>query len=134
MEAFVRRSEQQSKESINRCYRDLDMLYWELDFLSELLNKYTVHRAGNTLTTSEKSKMVKEIRERLPLLHEDIKYYKDCITAEKKEMQRIYNTYGFKPASRRINTEDYTDDMHYEEYYDAHYEENSEENSEDDDE
>jgi hypothetical protein len=110
------------------------MLYWELDFLSELLNKYTVHRAGNTLTTSEKSKMVKEIRERLPLLHEDIKYYKDCITAEKKEMQRIYNTYGFKPASRRINTEDYTDDMHYEEYYDAHYEENSEENSEDDDE
>jgi hypothetical protein len=110
------------------------MLYWELDFLNELLNKYTARRAGNTFTASEKSKMVKEIRERLPLLHEDIKYYKDCIAAEKKEMQRIYNTYGFKPASRRINTEDDTDDMHYEEYYDAHYEENSEENSEDDDE
>jgi len=126
MEAFVRRSEQQSKESINRCYRDLDMLYWELDFLSELLNKYTARRAGNTLTTSEKTKVVKEIRERLPLLHEDIKYYKDCITVEKKEMQRIYDTYGFKPANRRI-TEDDSDDAYYEDYYDEHYEENSEE-------
>ena len=113
----MRRSEQQSKESINRCYRDLDMLYWELDFLNELLNKYTARRAGNTFTASEKTKMVKEIRERLPLLHEDIKYYKDCISAEKKEMQRIYDTYGFAPVRKPIYDNADTDE-YYDEYYD----------------
>lgn len=135
MEAFVRRAERQSKESINRSYRDIDMLYWELDFLNELLQRYTIRKSGNTMTYSQRHKEMADIRERIPEIHNYIKYYKDCIDAEKKEMRRIYNTYGFEPKQKRIFEEYEGEELEYQdEYYDGpepdEYQEESEEEDE----
>lgn len=123
MEAFVRRAERQSKESINRSYRDIDMLHWELDFLNDLLNRYTIRKSGNTLTYSERHKEMADIRERIPVIYEYIKYYKDCIDAEKKEMRRIYNTYGFEPIQKRTYEEHDDNELEYaDEYYNEYQE------------
>lgn len=94
MKEFIKKYERQSKESINRAYRDIDMLYFELDFLNDLLQRYSNKKSGRTLTIRERQQEMDSIRERIPRIYQDINYYKECINAERKEMKRIYNTYG----------------------------------------
>jgi hypothetical protein len=135
MEVFVRRAERQTKESINRSYRDIDMLYWELDFLNDLFHRYSIRKSGHTLTSGQRHKEMAEIRERIPVIHEYIKYYKDCINAEKKEMQRIYNTYGFEPKQKQIFQEYEGEELEYQdEYYDGPETEEYQQESEEEDE
>jgi hypothetical protein len=123
MEEFVRRAERQSKESINRSYRDIDILHWELDFLNDLQNRYIMRKSGNTLTYSQRHREMAEIRERIPKIYDYIKYYKECIYVEKKEMRRIYNTYGFEPVQKTTYEEYDGDDFEYtDEYYDEYEE------------
>jgi hypothetical protein len=121
IEAFVRRTERQTNESINRSYRDIDILYCELDFLNDLLHRYTIRKSGHTLTFAERHKEMADIRERIPEIHEHIKFYKDCIDAEKKEIQRIYDTYRFELIQKRTYEEYDGDEMEYVDEYEEQY-------------
>lgn len=92
---FVRRVEIKSRESINRDYRTIDMLHYELNFLNDLLNRYSNKQSGRTFSVSKRLNEMASIRERIPQIYKDINYYKECINAERKEMKRISDTYGF---------------------------------------
>ena len=116
IESFVRRVIPQMRQSINRSYKDIDMLYYELDFLNDLLTRYLNRRSGNTLTHSERRKEIDDIRERISNIYRDINYYKECINVEKSEIKRIYETYGSKVNVIRYDKEYITD---YELYSDA---------------
>jgi len=92
---LVRRAERQSKQSINESYRSIDHLYLELDFLNDLLNKYNNKKSGLTYSRLERLEKMGQIRERIPEIYQDINYYKECINADKKEIKRIHETYGY---------------------------------------
>lgn len=116
MKDFVRKAERRSKESINDCYRSIDMLHYEINFLNDLLTRYSNRKSGNTLTTRQRLSEMNSIRERIPRVYQDINYYKECINAEKKEMKRIYDTYGYGPNKEviyekpeQVNYTDYSD-------------------------
>ncbi len=95
MRDFVRRAEKQSKNSIRDCYNSIDFLYYELDLLNNMLSRYKTKGAGTTLTYSEKRDFIDEIHDRIPDIYKDINYYKECINAEKTEIKRIHETYGY---------------------------------------
>lgn len=100
MKEFVRRSEIRSKENINILYRDIDFLYRQLDFLNDLLNRYSNKKSGVTLKSYERQDEMTRIREQIPHVYNDINYYKECINAERRELKRIYDMYGFGPTYR----------------------------------
>ena len=107
MRDFVKKAERQSKESINRSYREIDDLHWQINFLNDMLLRYMNKKSGKTLTHSERQKIMEEIRSQIPEVYKTINYYKECINAEKKEMKRIHNAYGY---SYDIKPEYYTED------------------------
>lgn len=117
MTDFVRRAEQRSKESINRCYESINFLYYELDFLNDLLLRYSNRVAGKSMSTREKRNKETEMRERIPRIYEDINYYKECINCERKEMKRIHDTYGYPSRSNEYHSSNYinNEDEQYEE-------------------
>lgn len=104
---FVYRAEQISKENINRDYRSIDMLQYELNFLNDLLNRYSNKKSGRTFSFMERQDKIASIRDRIPRVYEDINYYKECINCERKEMRRIHNTYGCVFKSVPYNEEKY---------------------------
>ena len=95
MRDFVRKAELQSKESINRSYRDIDMFYLNINELNDMLLRYMNKRAGYSLTRAKREKEMNNIREMIADTYKTINYYKECINAEKKEMCRIHDTYGY---------------------------------------
>ena len=106
MKDFVTKAEQQSRESINRLYREIDILHLEINFLNELLLKYMNKTAGYTLSYSKRQREMNEIREKIPEVYNDINFYKECINVEKNEMKRIHKAYGY---SHDIKPEYYTE-------------------------
>jgi len=130
MKDFVRKAERQSKDSINRAYRSIDMLHYEINFLNDLLQRYSNKKSGRTLTSKERQTEMNSIRERIPSAYKDINYYKECINAEKKEMKRIHDTYGFVPNHRITYEELEIEPTVYneinEEYEGSEYEDNDE--------
>ena len=115
---FVKRAERKSKESINRCYSSIDFLYWELDFVNDLLLRYSNRASGKSFSTRERMIKMAEIRERIPRIYEDINYYKQCINYDRKEMKRIHQTYGYPSTSERYQSnsseyDNYNDDDNY---------------------
>jgi chromosome segregation ATPase len=106
MKDFIKKAERQSRESINRAYRSIDMLHYELDFLNNLLQRYSNKTSGRTFSTQKRRGEMDSIRERIPRVYQDINYYKECINAERKEMKRIHDTYG---GSYSYNEEKYED-------------------------
>lgn len=111
MEDFVRRSEKQSKNSIRDCYISIDMLYYELDMLNDMRARYQNRNSGHTLSYSERKAIINDIYDRIPDIYKDINYYRECINAEKKEIQRIHQSYGYFDDGE----EDYVDDIYEEE-------------------
>ena len=120
MKEFVQKAEIQSRESINRSYREIDNLHCEINFLNELLLKYMNKRAGYTLSYSKKQREMNDIRERIPEVYNNINYYKECINVEKNEMKRIHITYGY---SYDIKPQYYTENtpIHYDIYKPENY-------------
>ncbi len=128
MKDFIRKAERQSRESINRDYRSIDMLYYELDFLNNLLQRYSNKQSGQTFSTRKRQDEMNSIRERIPRVYQDINYYKECINVERKEMKRIHDTYGtsygykyneekYEDAPNTLHV-DYNDNDEYETYED----------------
>lgn len=111
MRSFVRRAERQSKQSIRESYVSIDLIHDEINFLNQLLDRYMNHRGGLTYTHSQRRKIIDEIRERIPAAYKDINYYKECINAEKKEIKRIHETYGYfdEPQYIQDDCETHTD-------------------------
>ena len=107
MRDFVKKAERQSRENINRDYREIDDLHWQINFLNDMLLRYMNKKTGNTLTHSQRQKIMEEIRASIPETYKYINYYKECINAEKKEMKRIHSAYGY---SYDIKPEYYTED------------------------
>jgi hypothetical protein len=100
MKEFVRKAELQSKESINRAYRNIEMVQYEISLLNDQLKRYSNKVSGRTLTHRERQNEMNIIRERIPSAYSDINYYKECINAEKKEIKRIFDTYGYPQSSQ----------------------------------
>ncbi len=123
LQDFVRRAVPNLRDSINRSYRAIDILYYELDFLNDLLIRYMNKKSGHTLSVRERQNEMSDTRERIAGVYKDINYYKECINAEKKEIQRLYNTYGY-PSSKSYTYEDECD-----EYYDDNEEYRDEDNN-----
>jgi hypothetical protein len=129
MKDFIRKAERQSRENINRDYRNIDMLYYEIDFLNNLLQRYSNKLSGRTLSAKKRQDEMNSIRERIPRVYQDINYYKECINAERKEMKRIHDTYGASysykyneekyedaPNTLHVDYNDYNDTNEYETY------------------
>ena len=95
MRDFVKKAEQQSKESINRSYRDIDIYHWHINELNDMLLRYMNRRSGYSFTYAKRQKEINEIREMIADTYKTINFYKECINAEKKEMRRIHDTYGY---------------------------------------
>jgi chromosome segregation ATPase len=108
MLAFIKKAERQSRENINRDYRNIDMLHYHLDFLNNLLQRYSNKISGRTLSAKKRQEEMNDIRERIPRVYQDINYYKECINAERKEMKRIHDTYG-SSYTYKYNQEKYED-------------------------
>ena len=93
--AFVKKAEKQSRETIDRSYREIDNLYWEVDFLNNLLLSFLNKKSGYLLSYSERQREMDDICEIIPEIYKNINYFKECINVEKKEMKRIHATYGY---------------------------------------
>ena len=95
------------------------------------MNRYSNKKSGITLTVFQKQDEMTKVREQIPRVYENINYYKECINAERKEMKRIYDTYGFSPK-QQIRYEKYENHTEYNNYQeedhqeDEYYENNSE--------
>ena len=93
--AFVKKAEKQSRETIDRSYREIDNLYWEVDFLNNLLLSFLNKKSGYSLSYSERQREMDDICEIIPEVYKNINYFKECINVEKKEMKRIHAAYGY---------------------------------------
>ena len=111
MKEFVKKSERQSRESIDHSYREIDNLYWDINFLNDMLHRYMNRNSGRTLTHNEKQKVMEEIRLQISNVYKYINYHKECINVEKKEMKRIHTAYGYsydvKPDYRSERDSEY---------------------------
>ena len=104
---FIEKYEITSKKSIDTYYENIDMLYYELNFLNDLLLRYSNKKSGYSFSVYERHNEMSSIRERIPKVYEDINYYKECINIERKEIKRIYNTYGYTFISDSNKEEKY---------------------------
>ncbi len=90
---FISKSTHLSKKSINDSYRSIDLLYYELDVLNDHLATCMNKKTSYTFDIYEKQEKLAKIRERIPEVYKEINYYKECINAERIDMNRIYDTY-----------------------------------------
>lgn len=102
----MQRFECKSCELLGFLYFDLDSLYAELSYNNNSLNAFMAGTLGEEYTQEEKKAAMEEIRERIPAIYDEIRHVKECIQAEKYEMNRLRSKYGshpirFKP--RRLN-------------------------------
>ena len=114
---FVKKAEKRSEEAITRSYREIDMLYWEINFLNDLLLRYINKKAGLTYTQTRRDYKMAEIRRRIPELYKEIVHCRACIKAEKSEIERIYKTYGYPSEKEYYRYED-EEDSYYNTYRD----------------
>jgi hypothetical protein len=110
-EEMMQRFERKSCELLGFLYFDLDELYAELSYNNRSLNSFMTGTLGEDDTPEERKAALDEIRERIPAIYEEIKYVKECIKAEKFNMNRLRSKYGNYPIkfrARRLNL-----DRHY---------------------
>lgn len=105
---MVQRFTASSKSFLKEYYNSLDMLYWELDLLYSNLNLYTLKRLGTNKDTRKKEE-IKDIRSRVADIYKNIRFYNECINAEKYEMRRINETY----CDNNYNSDDYNSSYDY---------------------
>ena len=80
-----------SKERIKECYQKIAICYQDLD---RLHNSYHYYNNKRDIYTDLRKKYIDDVRESIQNLFEDIRFWRECISAEKQEMRRIFNTYG----------------------------------------
>lgn len=100
------RFERKSRELLGFLYFDLDSLYVELAYNNKSLNAFMAGTLGEEYTREEKKAAMDEIRERIPAIYDEIRHVKECIQAEKYNMNRLrskYGTHQIKFRSRRLN-------------------------------
>jgi hypothetical protein len=112
---LVKMYEKSTKKIIRECYKSIDFLNWELDYLNRSLKEYEKRRPDDP-GFLKKFKYIYQIRERIPLIYDDIKYHKECINAEKSEMRRIYDTYGYVPYYEDEYEDDYKANNNFYDY------------------
>jgi hypothetical protein len=95
MDEFIGRIEQQSKFNIKECHTSMNLLYFELNYLNDLINRYLTKKSGRNLTHSKRKATINDIRDRIPEIYKHINFYKECINVEKLEMRRLYDTYWY---------------------------------------
>lgn len=131
MKEFIKKSERQSKQNIRRDYQSIDMLYYELDLLNELLVQYSnqvaSRTAGRIVCRYKRQEEINSIRSRIPIVYQDINFYKECINAERKQMRHIYNTYG--PGSEYEKPEEKPEENKYNEIRLEYYDDNTDDDA-----
>ena len=90
---FVEKAEEKAIKNIDNYYREIDTLYFEIETLQDSLWRYQHKKAGYNQTGIAKVKQMANIRGRILQVYDNINYYKECINAEKKDIDRIYKTY-----------------------------------------
>jgi hypothetical protein len=106
---MVQRFANSSKENIRQCYRNIAQCYNDLDYLHSSYNYYSNKR---DIFSELRKKYANDIQQRIRDIYSDINYYRECINAEKKEIRRLYDTYGYEP---HIVNESDEDEYPYEE-------------------
>jgi hypothetical protein len=90
---FVEKCEISYYKNMSEWEYEIDMLYYEINYLNKMLFRYLKNISGNTLSHVEKHNLLVSIHDRITQCYEDIHTYNECISYEDKEMTRIYNTY-----------------------------------------
>lgn len=106
----MERFEHKSCELLSFLYFDMDGLYAELSYNNLSLNKFMSGTLGEDNTPEERKTVMDEIRERIPVIYEEIRHVKECIKAEKFNMNRLRSKYGYRPIKfypRRLNLDRY---------------------------
>lgn len=85
---MLKRFERTSKDFLKSYYSSVEMLRWELDYLNDSLALYNMKKIGNSEFANRKSE-IKDIRRRIPEIYNAIRYYNECINAEKQELNRL---------------------------------------------
>lgn len=93
MTEFVKWRERCARNNINKDYESINMLNWDLNFLNNALTNYLNRR--DRAAYFERQAQIKEIRASIGNIYQNIKYHKECINAEKLELKRIHDTYGY---------------------------------------
>jgi hypothetical protein len=117
-EEMMQRFERKSCELLGFLYFDLDELYAELSYNNRSLNNFMSGTLGEDDTPAERKATMDEIRERIPAIYEEIRHVKECIKAEKFNMNRLRSKYGYHPIkfrARRLNLDRYYKDHDWEE-------------------
>lgn len=117
-EEMMQRFERKSCEMLSFLYFDLDELYAELSYNNRSLNNFMSGTLGEDTSAEERKVAMDEIRERIPAIYEEIKYVKECIKAEKFNMNRLRSNYGAHPIRfrpRRLRLDRYYKDHDWDE-------------------
>lgn len=93
MDAFIENTVPNLEDNIERFYRDIDMLKWELEILHNSLIDYINKKSGTSLSQYDRQVEMNRIRERIGDVYKSINFYKECINTEYKEIRRLYETY-----------------------------------------
>lgn len=112
MKKFIEKSKEEININIIDSYRNIDMLYYEIDLLYYQLQRYSNKTVGQTLSHRERLREMNNIRKKIPLVYDDINYYKKCINVTKKEMIRIVDTYSCEEDLDELDELDEFDELY----------------------
>jgi len=91
---FLSKAKERYIKNLDNCYENIDFLYDEISVINDIIARYMRKKAGFTRTKEERRREVADLRYSIFDIYQNINYYKSCINVEKKEMKRIYDTYG----------------------------------------
>jgi hypothetical protein len=90
-EDFVKRFEDMTEESIRCSYQNIDTLYNELGVINELFT-----RLSNKRDVPNKQSRLQEYQDSIKIIYDDIRFFKECIDLDLRELKRVRTTYGSK--------------------------------------
>ena len=91
---FLSKAKERYIKNLDNCYENIEFLYDEISVINDIIARYMRKKAGFTRTKEERRREVADLRYSIFDIYQNINYYKSCINVEKKEMKRIYDTYG----------------------------------------
>lgn len=120
MLATVQKWEKKTKTNIRDLYRDIENASWCIDMCYRMMSSYQLTKYSH-LQPEKRKKHILELRESIYQINEDIKYYKKCIEAEKKELKRLHEEFYGGTYTEPIyfnssfSYQNYYDEMEYDE-------------------
>lgn len=102
---FVKDQERKSRKAVKDHYDSISALCCEFNYLDDLLAKLKNKKECYRFDVIDRNDAMDEISERMVQIINDINLYKECINAEKKEMKRIHDLWGYGYISDKYDSE-----------------------------